>query len=76
MSSITYVHEDTTYDVTLLSAEGQKAFQLLVLAEQDVRSLEDRVVIAQAASVALHSKVQEYLSEDAVFIEEAALVDD
>ena len=76
MSSITYVHEDTTYDVTLLSSEGQKAFQLLVLAEQDVRSLEDRVVIAQAASVALHSKVQEYLSEDAIFIEEAELVED
>ena len=76
MSSITYVHEDTAYDVTLLSAEGQKAFQLLVLAEQDVRSLEDRVVIAQAASVALHSKVQEYLSEDAIFIEEAELVED
>ena len=76
MSSITYVNEDTTYDVTLLSPEGQKAFQLLVLAEQDVRSLEDRVVIAQAASVALHSKVQEYLSEDAIFIEEAELVED
>jgi hypothetical protein len=76
MSNITYVHKDTTYDVTLLSPEGQKAFQLLVLAEQDVRSLEDRVVIAQAASVALHSKVQEYLSEDAIFIEEAELVED
>ena len=76
MSNITYVHENTTYDVTLLSPEGQKAFQLLVLAEQNVRSLEDRVVIAQAASVALHSKVQEYLSEDAIFIEEAELVED
>ena len=76
MSNITYVHEDTTYDVNLLPPEGQKAFQLLVLAEQDVRGLEDRVVIAQAASVALHAKVQEYLSEDAMFIEEAEIVED
>lgn len=76
MTQVTYVHNDTAYDVSKLSAEGQKAFQLLVLAEQDVRSLEDRVVIAQAASVALHSKVQEYLSEDAIFIEEAELVED
>jgi len=76
MSNITYVHEDTTYDVNLLSPEGQRAFQLLVLAEQDVRGLEDRLVIAQAASVALHAKVQEYLTEDAMFIEEAEIVED
>ena len=41
MSNITYVHQDTTYDVTQLAPEGQKAFQLLVTAEQDVRRLED-----------------------------------
>ena len=41
-----------------------------------MRSLEDRMVIAQAAAVALHSKVQEYLTEDAVFIEEAEVVED
>lgn len=76
MSNVIYTHNDTSYDVTLLPAEGQKAFQLLVTAEQDVRSLEDRMVIAQAAAVALHSKVQEYLSEDAVFIEEAEVVED
>ena len=76
MTQVTYVHEDVAYDVTKLSAEGQKAFQLLVLAEQDVRGLEDRVVIAQAASVALHSKVQEYLTEDAIFVEEAEPVED
>lgn len=76
MTQVTYVHEDVAYDVTKLSAEGQKAFQLLVAAEQDVRGLEDRVVIAQAASVALHAKVQEYLTEDAIFVEEAEPVED
>lgn len=69
---ITYVHNDVSYDVELLSPEGQKAFQLLVAAEQDVRGLEDRVVIAQAASVALHAKVQELLTEEAIVTEEEA----
>jgi len=69
---ITYVHNDVSYDVELLSAEGQKAFQLLVAAEQDVRGLEDRVVIAQAAAVALHAKVQEFLTEEAIVTEEEA----
>ena len=67
---ITYVHNDVSYDVELLSPEGQKAFQLLVAAEQDVRGLEDRVVIAQAAAVALHAKVQEFLVEEAIVSEE------
>jgi|11BtaG_2_1085332.scaffolds.fasta_scaffold01401_5 hypothetical protein len=70
MTQVTYVHNDTAYDVSKLSAEGQKAFQLLVAAEQDVRGLEDRVVIAQAAAVALHAKVQEFLTEEAIVTEE------
>ena len=69
---ITYVHNDVSYDVELLLPEGQKAFQLLVAAEQDVRGLEDRVVIAQAAAVALHAKVQEFLTEEAIVTEEEA----
>lgn len=68
--SVTYVHEGTTYNVESLAPEGQKAFQLLVLAEQDVRGLEDRMVIAQAAAVALHAKVQEFLVEEAIISEE------
>jgi|TARA_R100000479_G_scaffold153025_1_gene88904 hypothetical protein len=68
--SITYVHENTVYNVEALVPEGQKAFQLLLAAEQDVRGLEDRVVIAQAAAVALHAKVQEFLTEEAIVTEE------
>lgn len=68
--SVTYVHEGTTYNVESLAPEGQKAFQLLVMAEQDVRGLEDRMVIAQAAAVALHAKVQEFLVEEAIISEE------
>ena len=66
----TYVHDDKRYDVALLSPEGQKAFQLLIGAENDVRALEDRIVIAQAACVALHSKVQEFLTDAALASEE------
>ena len=58
------------------STTCQKAFQLLVTAEQDVRSLEDRVVIAQAAAVALHAKVQEFLNEEAIFVEEVTDTDE
>ena len=68
--SVTYVHEGATYNVESLAPEGQKAFQLLLVAEQDVRSLEDRMVIAQAAAVALHAKVQEFLVEEAIISEE------
>jgi hypothetical protein len=68
--SVIYVHEGTTYNVESLAPEGQKAFQLLVVAEQDVRGLEDRMVIAQAAAVALHAKVQEFLVEEAIISEE------
>lgn len=68
--SVTYIYEGTTYDVESLVPEGQKAFQLLLVAEQDVRGLEDRMVIAQAAAVALHAKVQEFLVEEAIVSEE------
>lgn len=76
MTQVTYVHEDVAYDVTKLSAEGQKAFQLLVAAEQDARGLEDRMVIAQAAAVALHAKVQEFLVEEAIVTEEELETDE
>lgn len=62
----TYVIDDKTYDVANLSAEGQKAFQLLAIAEQRVQNSQNNLVIEQAASVALHQKVQEYLTDEAL----------
>ena len=70
MSDATYTFNDDVYDVNKLVPEGRKAFQLLLTAEQDVRNLEDRVIIAQAAIISLHSKLQEYLIQDAIIIEE------
>jgi hypothetical protein len=62
----TYVVDDKVYDVAKLSAEGQKAFQLLAISEQRVRNSQDNLVIDQAAAVALHQKVQEYLTDEAL----------
>lgn len=62
----TYVVDDKVYDVAKLSAEGQKAFQLLAIAEQRVQNSQNNLVIEQAASVALHQKVQEYLTDEAL----------
>ena len=62
----TYVVDDKVYDVAKLSAEGQKAFQLLAISEQRVRNSRDNLVIDQAAAVALHQKVQEYLTDEAL----------
>jgi hypothetical protein len=62
----TYVVDDKVYDVAKLSAEGQKAFQLLAISEQRVRNSQNNLVIDQAAAVALHQKVQEYLTDEAL----------
>ena len=66
----TYVIDDKTYDVAKLSAEGQKAFQLLAIAERTGQNTQDTLVINQAAAVALHQKVQEYLNDEALVTEE------
>lgn len=66
----TYTFDDKAYDVSKLSPEGQKAFQLLAISEQNVMSAENNLVIAQAASVALHQKVQQYLTDEALQTEE------
>ena len=66
----TYVIDDKTYDVAKLSAEGQKAFQLLAIAERTAQNTQDTLVINQAAAVALHQKVQEYLNDEALVTEE------
>ena len=65
-----YVHEDGRYRVSLLSPDGQSAFRLLLGAENDIRSLQDRIVMAQAAMVTLNTKIQEELTDDALITEE------
>jgi hypothetical protein len=66
----TYVFNEKEYDVSKLSAEGQKAFQLLAIVERTVQNKQDSLVIDQAAAVALHQKLQEYLTDEAIVTEE------
>ena len=66
----TYHVDDKAYDVDKFSAEGQQAFRLLALAQQDFNVVQDTLTLRQAAVLALHSKAQEYLNEDALITEE------
>jgi len=64
-----YTHEDKTYDVALLSDEGQATFQLLATVQNRIDGFQSDLTIAQAAAVALHQKMQEYL-DDLAFVED------
>jgi hypothetical protein len=64
-----YTHEDKTYDVALLSDEGQATFQLLATVQSRIDGFQSDLTIAQAAAVALHQKMQEYL-EDLAIVED------
>ena len=70
MEGATYVMDDKVYDVFKLSSEGQKAFELLATVERTVKNTQDTLIISQAAAVALHNKLQEYLTEEALQTEE------
>jgi len=66
----TYHVDDKVYDVDKLSSEGQQAFRLLALAQQDFNVVQDTLTLRQAAVLALHSKVQEYITDEALITEE------
>jgi len=61
-----YTHDDKTYDAELLSPEGQATFRLLATVQQRVDAIEADMTILQASAVALHQKMQEFLSDDAL----------
>jgi len=61
-----YTHGDTIYDVEKTSAEGQATFMLLAEVQSRLEKMETEMTINQAASVALHQKMQEFLSDDAI----------
>ena len=56
---MTYTYEDKKYDVSKLSEEGQQVFKILAVAQRKDTTL------AQAAVIAMHQKMQEYLSDKA-----------
>lgn len=61
-----YNHDGKEYDVEKTSAEGQATFLLLAEVQSRLEKMETEVTINQAASVALHQKMQEFLTDDAV----------
>lgn len=61
-----YNNDGKEYDVEKTSAEGQATFLLLAEVQSRLEKMETEVTINQAASVALHQKMQEFLSDDAI----------
>lgn len=62
----TYLNSGKTYNVELLSEEAQATFSLLATVQNRLDSLQADLTIAQAAGVALHQKMQEFLSDEAI----------
>tara|TARA_R100000084_G_scaffold107866_1_gene69035 strand:+ start:1135 stop:1347 length:213 start_codon:yes stop_codon:yes gene_type:complete len=63
--SMTYTYEDKKYDVSKLSEEGQQVFKILAVAQRKADELNIDTTLAQAAVIAMHQKMQEYLSDKA-----------
>ena len=67
---MTYTYEDSKYDVEKLSVEGQQVFKILAVAQRKADELNIDTTLAQAAVVAMHTKMQEYLSDKALIKED------
>ena len=67
---MTYTYEDSKYDVNKLSVEGQQVFKILAVAQRKADELNIDTTLAQAAVVAMHTKMQEYLSDKALIKED------
>jgi len=67
---MTYTYEDAKYDVEKLSVEGQQVFKILAVAQRKADELNIDTTLAQAAVVAMHTKMQEYLSDKALIQED------
>jgi hypothetical protein len=67
---MTYTFEDTKYDVESLSSEGQQVFKILAVAQQKADQLGIEHTLSQAAVVAMHQKMQDYLDDEAILKED------
>jgi len=68
--SMIYTYEDTRYDVESLSSEGQQVFKILAVAQRKADELNMDYTLAQAAVVAMHQKMQDYLDDEAIIKED------
>ena len=68
--SMIYTYDDTRYDVESLSSEGQQVFKILAVAQRKSNELNMDYTLAQAAVVAMHQKMQDYLDDEAIIKED------
>ena len=68
--SMIYTYEDTRYDVESLSSEGQQVFKILAVAQRKADELNMDYTLSQAAVVAMHQKMQDYLDDEAIIKED------
>ena len=68
--SMIYTYDDTRYDVESLSSEGQQVFKILAVAQRKSDELNMDYTLAQAAVVAMHQKMQDYLDDEAIIKED------
>ena len=61
-----YTNEDKVYDVEKASAEAQATFMLLAEVQNRAEKMETEMTILQASAVALHQKMQELITDDAI----------
>tara|TARA_R100000008_G_scaffold82771_1_gene67377 strand:+ start:408 stop:620 length:213 start_codon:yes stop_codon:yes gene_type:complete len=67
---MTYTFEDKKYDVDSLSSQGQQVFKILAVAQRKADELDLDHTLAQAAVVAMHQKMQDYLDDEAIIKED------
>ena len=68
--SMIYTYDDKRYDVESLSSEGQQVFKILAVAQRKADELNMDYTLAQAAVVAMHQKMQDYLDDEAIIKED------
>jgi len=64
MSEPTYTVDDRQYQVNRFTDEGKVAFNYLLEIGQEIKMLQKKVDILQAAGLTLRSKVEDQLTEE------------
>jgi|TARA_R110001583_G_C5442872_1_gene390036 hypothetical protein len=64
MSEPTYTVDDRQYQVNRFTDEGKVAFNYLLEIGQEIKMLQRKVDILQAAGLTLRSKVEDQLTEE------------
>lgn len=63
-SSVAYVLDDVSYEVSKFTDEGKVVFARLVEVQKDIQNLTRKIEILQAAAITLNVKLKDQLTED------------